>query len=61
MKTAERRSNPPGVGSFAYGSTSAIHSSKIHNEHREKLAIVYVRQSSPKQQGQRALCVVLAR
>ena len=49
MKTAEATAYVPRTSSFAYGSVSAFHSSKIHNEHLEKLAIVYVRQSSPKQ------------
>jgi DNA invertase Pin-like site-specific DNA recombinase len=49
MKTAERHNVRPYRSSIEYGSTSAFHSSKIHHEHLEKLAIVYVRQSSPKQ------------
>jgi len=49
MKTAERHHARPYRTSIEYGSTSAFHSSKIHHEHLEKLAIVYVRQSSPKQ------------
>ncbi|MCG8448378.1 MAG: recombinase family protein [Pirellulales bacterium] len=48
MKTAEG-TTLPAIRSLDYGSTSAFHSSKIRNEHLEKLAVVYVRQSSPKQ------------
>lgn len=47
MKTAERTTE--GVIAPERGSMPAIHPSKIHHEHLEKLAIVYVRQSSPKQ------------
>lgn len=49
MKTAERTSDAVDIRPVEYRSTSAFHSSKIHPKHREKLAIVYVRQSSPKQ------------
>ena len=51
MKTAEHTTEPRNLSGsgFEYGSTSAFHSSKVHHEHLEKLAIVYVRQSSPKQ------------
>lgn len=51
MKTAEHTTDPRNLSGsgFEYGSTSAFHSSKVHHEHLEKLAIVYVRQSSPKQ------------
>ena len=49
MKTAERTADSASINAFGYGSTSARHRGKIRNEHLEKLAIVYVRQSSPKQ------------
>jgi len=49
MKTAERTADPGGTHSLGYGSRSALHRGKIRNEHLEKLAIVYVRQSSPHQ------------
>ena len=49
MKTAEHTADVPRIASPEYGSTAAFHSSKIHHQHLEKLAIVYVRQSSPKQ------------
>ncbi len=48
MKTAERTTDLTGSG-LDYRSASAFHSSKVHSEHLEKLAIVYVRQSSPRQ------------
>lgn len=49
MKTAERTTDLPNITALEFGSTSAFHSSKIQREHLEKLAIVYVRQSSPRQ------------
>ncbi len=49
MTTAERTTGVPDITALDYRSTSAFHSSKIHHEHLEKLAVVYVRQSSPKQ------------
>ena len=49
MKTAERTSTLSDTTGLQYRSTSAFHGSKVRNEHLEKLAIVYIRQSSPKQ------------
>ena len=49
MKTAKRSSEVLDIRPAEYRSTSACHSSKIQHQHRDKLAIVYVRQSSPKQ------------
>ncbi|MEK7992175.1 MAG: recombinase family protein, partial [Planctomycetota bacterium] len=49
MKTAERTTVLPRGNSFHYGSPAAFHSSKVRPEHLEKLAIAYVRQSSPQQ------------
>jgi DNA invertase Pin-like site-specific DNA recombinase len=49
MKTTEQTAELSRLISFGYGATSAFHGSKIQSVHLEKLAIVYVRQSSPKQ------------
>lgn len=50
MKTAERTADSTSINPLGgYGSASALHRGKIHNEHIERLAIIYVRQSSPKQ------------
>ncbi len=49
MKTAERTSDVLDIRPVEYRSASAFHSSKIEPKHRERLALVYVRQSSPKQ------------
>ena len=62
MKTAEHTSDRPRSSSdthilnvhqetkpFECESTSAFHSNKVGNKHLEKLAIVYVRQSTPRQ------------
>jgi len=49
MKTAKHTTDSVSINALGYGLTSAYHRGKIRNEHLEKLAIVYVRQSSPKQ------------
>ena len=49
MTTAERTTELPRYSPVEHGSTAAFHSSKVRAEHLEKLAIVYVRQSSPQQ------------
>lgn len=49
MKTAKHTCDGSPSSRFEYGSTFAFRSSKIGNRHLERLAIVYVRQSSPRQ------------
>jgi DNA invertase Pin-like site-specific DNA recombinase len=49
MKTAEAPVDLADARPRDLSSSPAYRSSKIHNEHLEKLAIVYVRQSSPQQ------------
>jgi hypothetical protein len=51
MNSAEQPSlaSPPPPRSQEATAIPAVISSKIHGAHREKLAVVYVRQSSPQQ------------
>ena len=50
MKCTEHTTDLPSTTSLVnHGAASPVRSAKIHNQHLEKLAIVYVRQSSPRQ------------